>query len=127
MDLSEVKQNDLHKVILINPITGKPIKDDNKEDMWIEVYGADTKQYRAAMADVARSLVGTEPKDDKEEEVLSLLTGVTANWHIQFNGEHPECTPEAARELYRKQLWIREAVDRAVHNRANFFVMASAS
>ena len=63
----------------------------------------------------------TIPVEELEEDSLKLLAACTKSWKgVVENGKAIECTKENAMAIYEKYPWIREQVDTAIGDRANF-------
>ena len=63
----------------------------------------------------------TIPVEELEEDSLKLLAACTKGWSgVVENGKAVECTKENAMAIYEKYPWIREQVDTAIGDRANF-------
>lgn len=121
MDLLELTFRDLYRYSIPHPITKEPVPNADGSPQWIELYGADTKQYRNALAEVAR-LGLTDPT----EKLIAFLIRITARWHITAGAESPSI--DKAAEIYpRFPAWLRDDLFAAASTRANFFGEASAS
>lgn len=108
---------------LKNPKTGEPLP------MTITLLGADSrvyqdaqrKQNRRRLLEAQQSRRMTLTPDAIEADALELLVAVTQAWsQCTFAGQAKECNPANARWLYTQFPWIREQVDQAVGDRANF-------
>ena len=63
----------------------------------------------------------TIPVEELEEDSLKLLAACTKSWKgVVENGKAIDCTKENAMAIYEKYPWIREQVDTAIGDRANF-------
>lgn len=121
MDLLELTFRDLYRYSILHPITKEPVPNADGSPQWIELYGADTKQYRNALAEVAR-LGLTDPT----EKLVAFLIRITARWNITAGAESPSI--DKAAEIYpRFPAWLRDDLFAAASTRANFFGEASAS
>lgn len=116
-------------VALTSPGTGEPL------DIEIDVMGADSDQYKDRSRDIqrrrqkamekARKLTFASP-EEVEADVVELLVAVTTGWrNVEEGGKAVPFSGNAARELYRKYDWIREQVDAAINDRANFLPKAA--
>lgn len=121
MDLLDLTLRDLYRYNVLHPITREPVLNADGSPQWIELYGADTRHYRNALAEVAR-LGLTDPT----EKLCAFLIRITARWHITAGAESPSI--ERAAEFYpRFPAWLRDDLFSAASTRANFFGEASAS
>lgn len=110
---------------LHRPQDGQPVP------IWITVMGADSESYQNAMHTLQRRRADkfTRNKkfvvtpEDVEEDALELLACATSTWRaeVTLDGKpFPAFSKAAARDLYRRFRWIREQVDAAMGDRANF-------
>jgi hypothetical protein len=100
--------------------------------IWITVLGTDSDQYQTLMqkqqqrrADkmVRGRRLQLPASDEVEEDNLDLLAAVTKNWRTDcdLDGKpFPEFSSAAARSLYKRFRWMREQVESAIGDRANF-------
>jgi hypothetical protein len=113
------------EVQLTHPNTGTVIP------VWIKVLGIDSDTYRATlMAQQRRRMerlrrgkrMNVTP-EELEDEALDLLVTITISWRadMTLDGKpYPEYSTSAAKSLYQRFPWIREQVDSAMADRANF-------
>jgi len=121
MDLYDLTFRDTYTYQILHPITKEPVQNADASPQWVEIYGADTKQYRNALAEVAR--LGLE---DPTEKLIAFLGRITARWAITAGGERPDVKDAA--EIYPKfPAWLRDDIFSAASTRANFFGETSAS
>lgn len=121
--------SDTGSLTLYHPTTDEPLKDDEGNFMWIEVYGLDSSHYKKILHDQTnrrlqkaqqtgtRAMVTAE---QQEQMALELLAKCTKSWYIILDGGVPECTEQNALDLYKKYPWIRDQIDAFVHNRKAF-------
>lgn len=110
--------------------------------MFITVLGRDSEEFKKVSAEHNRRRVAKAQKsgaarltlslEEVEAESVDLLVACTKSWRQQdkdtpegkatltLQGEELECTRANAEKLYKKYPWIREQVDQAVVDRANF-------
>jgi hypothetical protein len=61
------------------------------------------------------------PLEEIEQDGLELLAVCTKSWSgVVVDGKSPECNKENAISLYERFPWIKEQVDTAIGDRANF-------
>ena len=105
---------------LCHPVTGVEL------GMSIRLAGADSEIYRKAQRAAVNKRVNKRrnlqlSQEEMEEESLTLLVKITLGWDgVLFEGELLPYGQENARMLYRRFPWIREQVDRFVHDRGNY-------
>jgi hypothetical protein len=112
---------DLH---LRHPATGDPI------GAVIRIAGMDSERYRdkataqqrARFERLARrNRFDTANPEEQREEAIQLLAAATLGWDdVNLNGQAVPFSESAAADLYRNFAWVREQVDVAMHERANF-------
>lgn len=111
--------------------------------LYVLVLGADSETYRDKMAELQRIRVNQMTKTRRvmptagelEAENLELLVTATKGWFAKNEaGEFVSCTiggepfsPAAARRLYSRFRWMREQIDEAIGDRANFLKASAAS
>lgn len=72
----------------------------------------------------ALEIVGNEA----DESAVDALVACTVSWeNCEFEGKKLECTPENAKMLYGRLIWLRRQVDRFVVSRRNFTKASAAS
>ena len=109
---------------LENPITEEPIFTEDGKPVKIRVLGADSKEFRAAISDLAERYQGKKKTNMRaaEAHAVELLARVTVGWdNIIWEGETLKFSRENARMLYRERKWVREQVDAFVGDRSHFF------
>lgn len=130
MDIANLKFNEAPaaRMQLLHPVEGTVLVQDG-EEMYIEVYGADSDVYRKAMRQYGNKQLNTRGKQKKTIEELeqvstSLLAQITCGWKVFIDGEWLEFSPAAVKALYTDYSWIKEQVDEFVNDRANFLANA---
>lgn len=101
-------------------LNGKPIT--------ITVLGQDSRQFRAAAADIAERMRGRKTSlAGEERNTAELLAAVTLGWdnierEADGKAEPWKFSREAAIELYQNPdfRWIREQVDKVIVDRSAF-------
>jgi hypothetical protein len=97
--------------------------------MKITVLGADCDAYRERQRLFQRARVDrmnkarrmTVTPEEIEAEAIELLVEVTTGWSgFKLNGADLPFTRDNVRLVYKRYGWIREQVDQAVGDRANF-------
>jgi hypothetical protein len=116
---------------LLHPATRAPLP------LYIRLLGMDGETYRRRQSDLERRRVeGMQRRAQQrigmaeiENDTIELLAAVTAGWRGDFvlDGTPLPYTEHNAQQLYRRFAWIREQVDQAVGNRANFLPRSPAS
>lgn len=109
--------------------------------IFITVLGRDSTEFRRVSAEQNRKRVSKIQKaggmqrvaltvEELEQDSLDLLSACTKSWRqvvkekekatLTLNGQELECSTANARKLYADYPWIKEQVDMAVTDRANF-------
>lgn len=126
MDLAQLDTtaaaNEGADIELLHPTTGAPL------GVLITVCGTDSDAYRQALRERQNKRLrnakrggATLTAEEIEAEALDLLVRCTSGWTgVELDGKPVAFTREAARDLYRRFRWIREQVDTAIEDRANF-------
>ena len=123
MDLLQLLPVDCVDVKLKHPVSGDEL------DATIKVYGKDSSVFQNAIKQRAKAQIARKPKDidleSNEKDSIELLADCTQGWSgISEGGKQIECTRSNAVDIYTKYKWIREQVDIAIGDRANFFINA---
>lgn len=116
---------------VLHPKTGAPT------GATIVLRGQDSDAYQARSLELQRRRLaqlakkgrinGAEPEQVRMD-AIDLLAACTAGWSgITRNGEPLAFSEAAAQGLYRDHPFIREQVDEAIHQRANFLPGSSPS
>jgi len=118
-------------VELKHPDSGDPI------GAVIRVYGADSDAYkdkqltqqRERLEKLARKGRVQPPTPEQlEQQSIELLAAATDGWQgLEIGGKPVEFNRAAAVQLYGDYPWIREQVDAAIHDRANFLPRSASS
>lgn len=109
---------------LLHPVTGEVLTDKGKP-VTITVLGADSKVFKDAVKARTRRALGEKKQkidlDKTERENAELLAKCTLQWSgIEEDGKKLDCTFENAVQVYLQYSWIRDQVDEAIGDRANF-------
>lgn len=109
---------------LEHPVTGAPLMTEAGEPISIRLLGNDSREFRAAIGELAEKQAGKRRQslDAAEAHSVELLARLTTGWHgIVFGGEELPFTRANAERIYRERPWIREQVDKFIGERGNFF------
>ena len=129
MDLMNLKPtSDTVEVKLVHPNTGDTLKNDDKTDMTIIVHASHSKEYKTALHEQTNKRLkamqsGKKQEitaQDMEEATLTLLSKVTADWNITYDGEKPKLTVAKAKDLYDEVFWIKDQIEEAVADSLDF-------
>lgn len=95
-------------------------------DVWVEIVGADSKEYTQAASDLFRERGGTEDKaitiDEAMIENAKLYSEIMLDWGpVEFFGE--EFSKDAAFNVLKDYdyKWIRLQIEEAAMEREHFF------
>ncbi len=129
MDLINLKPtSDTVEVKLVHPNTGDTLKNDDKTDMTITVHASHSKEYKTVLHEQTNKRLkamqsGKKQEitaQDMEEATLTLLSKVTADWNITYDGEKPKLTVAKAKDLYDEVFWIKDQIEEAVADSLDF-------
>lgn len=99
--------------------------------MDVTVYGKDSKKYISAKhryKNLNLKAGALPTSEESERRALELLIELTDTWiELKLNGKLLECNEDNKRMVYTKYRWVREQVDFAIHERANFLPSAPKS
>lgn len=108
-------------------IDGSQLFNDDGTPMTIGVIGADSDEAQRFQRNTTnrRIQAGARAKvtaESIEAQGVNFLATLTKRWNITMDGGKPEFTKAAAAELYsnRTLAFVREQVDAAISERANF-------
>lgn len=133
MDITSIERSDTHCVYLDHPATGEPLcRDDNGEQFWIEVYGTDSDHYIEVDRELQEKNLERIRRtgnidhlnvNQGEAQALALLSKTVKAWNLQLGADYPEYTPELGKQVFSNPAcrFIKEKVEVAQRNRANFF------
>lgn len=127
-DILDFIPKDTTKVKLNHPVTGETLICDDGTEMFIEVYGSDSKRYRKIQADIARDRNNKRNQKLTPEQIDELVTDQLASciaaWNIEYGGEKPLYSKDKAIEVLTEVRWIREQVAEGINDRAGFLQTA---
>lgn len=122
---------------LVHPNTRQPLRTEDGEEAFIELYSADSEAARKHNRSIQRRRLnmrgrGRITPEEVEAEGVELLAALTTGWRlVSLSGDPLDVpfTPENARELYGSAslAWIREQVDEFAADRGNFPAPSSRS
>ena len=123
MDLLQLLPSDYFELTLKHPVSGDEL------DAKIKVYGKDSSVFQNAIKQRAKAQIARKSKDidleSNEKDSIELLADCTQGWSgIAEGSKEIVFSRDAAIALYTKYKWIREQIDIAIGDRANFFINA---
>lgn len=90
-------------------------------DEFIKVSRAQSKKRLAKMTKSGFRNTSPVPVEEVEQDGIALLAACTKSWvGVIVEGKAVECSVENAKMIYERFPWIREQVDTAIGDRANF-------
>ncbi|MHB2205071.1 hypothetical protein [Methylobacterium sp. CM6257] len=114
---------------VVHPATGAPLTQDGGAVVSITLAGQDSERYRKADRRIANKRLQASSNGQRvkltaegiESDNLERLVACTIAWNgIGWGGADKECTPENAREAYKRLPWLREQAEAFTADRANF-------
>lgn len=123
MDLLQLLPSDYFELTLKHPVSGDEL------DAKIKVYGKDSSVFQNAIKARAKAQIARKSKDidleANDKDSIELLADCTQGWSgIAEGSKEIVFSRDAAIALYTKYKWIREQIDIAIGDRANFFINA---
>ena len=123
MDLLQLLPVDNIAIKLKHPVTGDEL------DATINVFGKDSSVFQNAIKQRAKAQIARKSKDidleANDKDSIELLADCTQGWSgIAEGSKEIVFSRDAAIALYTKYKWIREQIDIAIGDRANFFINA---
>lgn len=124
MDLSTLLPKDTAAIRLKHPVTGEYLP-----DIEITITGHDSAAFKNAIKTRAKAQLARTKKeidlDANERDNIEVLAQCTTEWTgISEGGKELIYSFENAVKLYTKYGWIKEQIDSAISDRANFFINA---
>lgn len=110
-------------------ITLKHPASDENLPMKIKVIGKDSDKFIKLSEDFRRSTLEDMKANKTMEQRIEtskeygdkLLIACTLEWQgIELDGKKLDCTPENVKMVYQRFSWIKEQIDTAIADRANF-------
>lgn len=118
-DLSSRKPKDTAVVAILDPVDGTPT------GITITVAGRYSPTARAAtfaLADQAADVKHADSAEAFDAKLLDLLAACTVEWaEMQEEGQALACSPAEAKRVYVAYPWLREQVQVAFLQTADFF------
>lgn len=114
------------EVELFNPATTDNL------GIFVTVLGRDSKTFQKLQAKQNRNRmvkmekaggfkIGRLSAEELETDAIELLAACTKSWRgVKVDGVDLDCNAENAGMLYARFPWIREQIDAAINDRANF-------
>lgn len=128
MDLSELdltaKADAGAEMRLNHPVTEEPLLTDDGKPITIKVLGQDSREFRAAAAELAERMQNRKRLSvaAAEAQSVELLARCVKGWTgIVWEGKALPCTPDNVRMVLRERKWVRDQIDAFVTDRAAFF------
>ena len=118
--------NDGVAIDILHPVTKEPL------GITITVLGADSAAFKKLATDQNRRRLakmekqgGFKPsavtQDERDEDAIELLAACTKAWNgVVLDAVTLECNRDNAMGLYERLPWLREQIDVAIGDRANF-------
>lgn len=123
------------RMTIMHPTTGLPLRDQDGQDAYIDLYSTDSDVARKHLRTAAnKRLAQRQPQKTNAEAIesntIDYFVTLTAGWRMcGLDGQRIDVpfTPENARALYSstRSAWLREQVDAFVSDRANFSRVSS--
>lgn len=111
---------------LTDPETGGKMVDDKGEVATIELYGKASKQYRDALASLARKALVRKNKpqsfETNVEDNVEILVSISKTSNLSLGDGTPVTTPATFKALYSEPglFWIKDQVQDTLEDTAAF-------
>ncbi|MGV8954611.1 MAG: hypothetical protein ACOH2M_26170 [Cypionkella sp.] len=133
MDLSVFEPVEGTSIPVLHPVDKTPLKDEKTgEAITVDIVGQDSEQYRARARFIQNSRLKTLRKggdlvsEETEIQDIGTVAACITGWkHIMLDGKVLEFNKANARVLLTRLPWLREDIDRAIVDRANFLKASS--
>ena len=116
MDIRSFTRKDTASVDIVDPLGGKT-------DISVEVYGRDSKAYRAAAVELARDFDATD-ETQASERGAKLLQACIASWkNVEADGKAIKPDSDEAFDMLKDESldWFVSQISAAIHKRTLFF------
>ena len=132
MGLSDVgTTKDTAEVVLYHPRTGDEIPGPNNKPLSVTVHGPYSPKYKAFVRKQQQSRLQSVSKqhrntltitaDEIEQGALDLIIACIESWNLSFEGDAVlPLNEENIREVFRQHPWVRDQLDAAMGNAADF-------
>jgi len=131
MDLfDELATNETAKIFFKNPNTDEMLKNENGENFYLEVYGADSEHYfkrkrhheKSRLKTAAKRRRGEVDVDDIFDSAMELIVECVRDWNLMRDGQYVPCTKEEVRKVFegKNGHLAYKLVDEFIHDEVNF-------
>ena len=132
MDLLSVTPTSKGKFLFLSPVNGEPVTTDKGSEMFVNVFGAHTKEYQAATIEMHRRTIAIYKEhdlkdgdkipeaaaDELRESGIKLQCDITSSLLIQIDGKESK-SKKAFYDNAAFESWVVE-VAKFANNTANF-------
>ena len=129
MDLTDFKpKTDTIEVIIKNPSTEEPLKDDDGKEFTILVAAPHTGEFKESQQINMDMWLNKTQKGKKKNPTLveiekatsEHLARITKKWYLLYDKTQPKLTVEKATEIYSELFWIRDQIQEAIDESLDF-------
>lgn len=130
MDLSNLISDESVEIVIRHPGTGADLIAENGEPVTIRIFGRDSEVFRNHQKSVVNKRLQQSNRkaaasvEQMEIDAINTLAACIAGWtNIDVPGKAGmplEYNRSNARLLVSKVIWLREQIDEAIGDRANF-------
>lgn len=116
-------------VVLVHPLTGDTLRNDDGSPMTVLVHGPYSPRYKAISheqqnrrMEALRKSGGkmTLTAEQIEESALAILVGSIEDWDITLDKDPEPFSPETAKVVLTDYPWVREQIDSTISDTINF-------
>ena len=121
MALTKLKE--LTTIKIIDPATEETAIDSKGNEMFIDVYSADSKKFRKITADIARENEGKKAtRKNNDKLITEQLAHLIAAWNVETDEGPVPLTIENAIYVLDEYRYVRDAILETITDRKNFLL-----
>ena len=128
-DISDLSvSGDAAKVTIFHPVNDVPLVDDNDNEIFVEVYGENSEQYKSVLRNQKDRALTKAQRMGKvtitaalqEKNATELLAQCIKSWNITVRGETPGTDTASVEAVFNEFPWIKTQVEAGIFNQKNF-------
>lgn len=123
MAIEKIAFDDTADMVVIHPVTGDELQQEDGSPMTITLYGAQSKQFRQAKNAAVNASMSKRGKaataEQSERNAMQLLADCTAAFNGLDLGDGVLSVDDAA-DIYMDNPWLKDQVDEFIASNVNF-------